>query len=137
MIVVLDTNVWVSAIIWGGIPDDIVLLQERGQIEIASSQKLLNELENTFNKKKIQSKLAALQLTIVSAINLVYDSISLYPIEELIVSELRDPDDAIVLATAIAANAEVIITGDQDLLVLREYQNIQIMTAKDFLERYF
>lgn len=126
-----------SAIIWGGIPDEIVLLQERGQIEIASSQKLLNELENTFNKKKIQSKLAALQLTIVSAINLVYDSISLYPIEELIVSELRDPDDAIVLATAIAANAEVIITGDQDLLVLREYQNIQIMTAKDFLERYF
>lgn len=73
MIVVLDTNVWVSAIIWGGIPDEIVLLQERGQIEIASSQKLLNELENTFNKKKIQSKLAALQLTIVSAINLVYD----------------------------------------------------------------
>lgn len=126
-----------SAIIWGGIPDEIVLLQERGQIEIASSQKLLNELENTFNKKKIQSKLAALQLTIVSAINLVYDSISLYPIEELIVSELRDPDDAIVLATAIAANAEVIITGDQDLLVLREYQNIQIMTAKDFLEHYF
>lgn len=137
MIVVLDTNVWVSAIIWGGIPDEIVLLQERGQIEIASSQKLLNELENTFNKKKIQSKLAALQLTIVSAINLVYDSISLYPIEELIVSELRDPDDAIVLATAIASNAEVIITGDQDLLVLREYQNIQITTAKDFLERYF
>jgi putative PIN family toxin of toxin-antitoxin system len=137
MIVVLDTNVWVSAIIWGGIPDEIVLLQERGQIEIASSQKLLNKLENTFNKKKIQSKLAALQLTIVSAINLVYDSISLYPIEELIVSELRDPDDAIVLATAIAANAEVIITGDQDLLVLREYQNIQIMTAKDFLEHYF
>jgi uncharacterized protein len=137
MIVVLDTNVWVSAIIWGGIPDEILSLHEMGKIEIASSQKLLNELETTFNKKKIKPKLAALQLSIPSAISLVRDSVSLYPIQELIVPELRDPDDAIVLATAIASNAEVIITGDQDLLVLREYQNIQITTAKDFLERYF
>ncbi|MBD2177468.1 putative toxin-antitoxin system toxin component, PIN family [Pseudanabaena sp. FACHB-1998] len=60
MIVVLDTNIWVSAIIWGGIPDQIVSLKQLGQIEIASSQKMLNELERTFNKKKIQPKLAAI-----------------------------------------------------------------------------
>ena len=137
MIVVLDTNIWVSAIIWGGIPDEIISLQEQRKIEIASSRKLLSELENTFNKKKIQTKLEALQLTTSSAISLVYDSVNIYPIEELIVPELRDPDDTIVLATAIAANAEVIITGDRDLLILQEYQNIQIMTATDFLERYF
>lgn len=137
MIVVLDTNIWVSAIIWGGIPDEIISLQEQRKIEIASSRKLLSELENTFNKKKIQTKLEALQLTTSSAISLVYESVNIYPIEELIVPELRDPDDTIVLATAIAANAEVIITGDRDLLILQEYQNIQIMTATDFLERYF
>ncbi len=137
MIVVLDTNIWVSAIIWGGIPDKIISLQEQRKIEIASSQELLNELENTFNKKKIQPKLEALQLTIPSAISLVYESVNIYPIEELIVPELRDPDDTIVLATAIAANAVVIITGDRDLLILQEYQNIQILTATDFLERYF
>lgn len=137
MIVVLDTNIWVSAIIWGGIPDEIISLQEQRKIEIASSRKLLSELENTFNKKKIQTKLEALQLTTSSAISLVYDSVNIYPIEELIVPELRDPDDTVVLATAITANAEVIITGDRDLLILQEYQNIQIMTATDFLERYF
>ena len=137
MIVVLDTNIWVSAIIWGGIPDEIISLQEQRKIEIASSRKLLSELENTFNKKKIQTKLEALQLTTSSAISLVYDSVNIYPIEELIVPELRDPDDTVVLATAIAANAEVIITGDRDLLVLQEYQNMKIMTATDFLEQYF
>ncbi len=137
MIVVLDTNIWVSAIIWGGVPDEIISLREQGQIEIASSQKLLNELENTFNKKKIQPKLEALQLTISSAISLVYEFVNIYPIEELIVPELRDPDDTVVLATAIAASAVVIITGDLDLLILQEYQNIQIMTATDFLEQYF
>ena len=137
MIVVLDTNIWVSAIIWGGIPDEIISLQEQRKIEIASSRKLLSELENTFNKKKIQPKLEALQLTIPSAISLVYEFVNIYPIEELIVPELRDPDDTVVLATAIAANAEVIITGDLDLLILQEYQNMQIMTATDFLEQYF
>jgi putative PIN family toxin of toxin-antitoxin system len=137
MIVVLDTNIWVSAIIWGGIPDEIISLQEQGKIEIASSRKLLSELENTFNKKKIQTKLEALQLTTSSAFSLVYESVNIYSIEKLIVPELRDPDDTIVLATAIAANAEVIITGDLDLLILQEYQNMQIMTATDFLEQYF
>jgi putative PIN family toxin of toxin-antitoxin system len=137
MIVVLDTNIWLSAIIWGGIPDEIISLQEQRKIEIASSRKLLSELENTFNKKKIQPKLEALQLTIPSAISLVYEFVNIYPIEELIVPELRDPDDTVVLATAIAANAEVIITGDLDLLILQEYQNMQIMTATDFLEQYF
>ena len=137
MIVVLDTNIWVSAIIWGGIPDEIISLQEQRKIEIASSRKLLSELENTFNKKKIQTKLEVLQLTTSSAISLVYESVNIYSIEELIVPELRDPDDTIVLATVIDANAEVIITGDLDLLILQEYQNMQIMTATDFLEQYF
>jgi hypothetical protein len=137
MIVVLDTNIWVSAIIWGGIPDEIISLQEQRKIEIASSRKLLSELENTFNKKKIQTKLEVLQLTTSSAFSLVYESVNIYSIEELIVPELRDPDDTIVLATVIDANAEVIITGDLDLLILQEYQNMQIMTATDFLEQYF
>jgi putative PIN family toxin of toxin-antitoxin system len=137
MIVVLDTNIWVSAIIWGGIPDEIISLQEQRKIEIASSRKLLSELENTFKKKKIQTKLEVLQLTTSSAFSLVYESVNIYSIEELIVPELRDPDDTIVLATVIDANAEVIITGDLDLLILQEYQNMQIMTATDFLEQYF
>lgn len=137
MIVVLDTNIWVSAIIWGGIPDRIVTLQQQKLIEIASSQKLLNELERTFNKKKFQPKLAAMKLTALDVISLIRESVVLYPITELFVPELRDPDDSIVLATAIAAQAEVIITGDQDLLVLSQYKNIPIMNAQDFLQRYF
>jgi uncharacterized protein len=135
MRIVLDTNIWVSAIIWGGIPDQIVLLQQRRLVTIGMSEELLNELETTFNKKKIHPKLNALGLTVSSAINLVRESVVLYPIAELFVPELRDPDDSIVLATAIASNSEVIITGDQDLLVLANYENIKILTAKDFIKK--
>ncbi len=42
-----------------------------------------------------------------------------------------------ILATAIAAGADAIVTGDLDLLVLQEYEGIVIVTARDFLERYF
>jgi putative PIN family toxin of toxin-antitoxin system len=47
MKVVLDTNIWVSAIIWGGLPDQILLLHEQDKLTIAMSQKLLDELECT------------------------------------------------------------------------------------------
>ena len=137
MKVVLDTNIWVSAIIWGGIPEEIIVLGQKQLLSIATSQNLLSELESTLNKKKIQVKLEALNLKISSLISLVRESVTLYPIEEFNVPQLRDPDDNIVLATAIAAQSGVIITGDKDLLILGKYQNIQIVTAKDFLQRYF
>lgn len=134
---VLDTNIWVSAVIWGGVPDQILLLRERQLLTIAMSQQLLNEIEATFNKKKFQPKLKDLNLTVSTLINLIRESVILYPIEEISVHELRDPDDNIVLATAMAGNADAIVTGDRDLLVLGEYQGIQIVTAQDFLYQYF
>lgn len=134
MKVVLDTNIWVSAIIWGGIPDRILLLGETQSITISMSQELLNELERTFSKSKLQPKLQALDLTVSSVMNLIRESVIVYPIDEITVPNLRDPDDNIVVATAIAAQADVMITGDRDLLVLETYQGISIMTAKDFLQ---
>ncbi|WP_202895983.1 putative toxin-antitoxin system toxin component, PIN family [Iningainema tapete] len=50
---------------------------------------------------------------------------------------MRDSKDTIVLAAAISANAEAIITGDLDLLVLIEFKGIPILTHKEFLSRYF
>ena len=47
---VLDTNIWVSAVIWGGVRDQILLLRERQLLTIAMSQQLLNEIEATFNR---------------------------------------------------------------------------------------
>ncbi len=137
MRVVLDTNIWVSAIIWGGIPEKILDLQQYQLITIAMSEKLLRELENTFNKRKLKPKLKALNLELHSVISLVRESVIFYPITEINVPQLRDPDDNIILATAIASNADVIITGDQDLLTLVKYQNIPIMTANTFLNTYF
>ena len=45
----------------------------------------------------------------------------------------RDPNDDHVIATAVAVNAEIIVTGDKDLLALSQYQSIRILTARSFL----
>jgi uncharacterized protein len=58
-------------------------------------------------------------------------------IEELLVPELRDPKDQMILATAIAGNAEVIISGDKDLLTLCSFRDIFIFSPFEFLSTYF
>jgi uncharacterized protein len=137
MKVVLDTNVWVSAWLWRGLPNNLIHLARKEELQICMSEALLGELVNTLSYKKLQKKIQSLNLTKEQLLIGTREITYIYPISNLNVPELRDPDDIIVLATAIAGNAEVIITGDQDLLILQEYQNIQIMTAKNFLKRYF
>jgi len=51
------------------------------------------------------------------------------------VPELRDSTDMKILATSVAASADVIVTGDQDLLVLKEFESIPILTPNQFCDR--
>lgn len=51
------------------------------------------------------------------------------------VPNLRDPKDAIIVAAAVAGDANVIVTGDQDLLVLGEVEGISMLLPYDFLNR--
>jgi putative PIN family toxin of toxin-antitoxin system len=132
--VVLDSNIWVSAIIWGGLPERVVFLQKNHTIEIALSQEIFDEIKQTLFKPKLQRKLADLGFTVDACLDLIARTSVMYPIQFLEVSELRDPKDAMVLATAIASQADAIISGDSDLLILKTYQNIPIFTAKQFLD---
>lgn len=137
MKVVLDTNIWISAWLWGGILRNLIGLARRKEMIICTSKPLLNELENTLSYKKLQKKILSLGLTKEQLLTGTKEISIIYPIIDLNVPELRDPDDSIILATAIASESEVIVTGDQDLLTLIKYQEIEIMTAKQFLITYF
>lgn len=137
MKVILDTNVWVSGLLWGGIPGQVLQLAYSGLIRIATSEILLAELETTLGYAKLQTRLRSLELTAEELLLVVQRLAELCPTVPLNVNGLQDPDDAMVLATALAASAEVIVTGDQDLLTLIEFSEIPIMTPQAFLERYF
>ena len=137
MKVVLDTNIWVSAWLWRGTPGHLIRLARKSAITLCSSEALLAELEKILSYGKITQKMQSLNFTKEQLMIGTREITKIYEISELNVPELRDPDDTMVLATAIASQADAIITGDQDLLVLAEYQGIKIITAQDFLQQYF
>lgn len=133
---VLDTNIWVSGLLWGGPPGQIILLAESRQLSIIASETLLMEIETTLTYSKLQPKLQQLNETLESLSRRIRQLVEVYPIASLSVASLRDPDDTVILATAIAASANAIVTGDRDLLTLAEFAGIPIMTPQAFLNRY-
>ncbi|PSB33436.1 putative toxin-antitoxin system toxin component, PIN family [filamentous cyanobacterium Phorm 46] len=137
MRVIIDTNVFVSGWLWGGIPARLFRLARNSQLRICAYEQILAELQNTLSKQKLQAKLQSLGFTVDSLMMGTRVLVEVYPISEINVPTLRDRNDNMILATAIAADVDAIVTGDLDLLVLQEYEGIVIVTARDFLDRYF
>lgn len=128
-----DTNIVVSGLLWRGNARRILDAARDGIIEIFTSQALLEELENVLSREKFAMRLEAADVTIQE---LVEGYAALATVIEAVLIEpviLRDPDDDAVLACAVAAEAEIIASGDNDLLSLRKYQEIRIVTATELL----
>jgi putative PIN family toxin of toxin-antitoxin system len=139
MKVVVDVNVLISALLWGGTPRKILILAQNNQISIFASPDLFQELENTLKRTKFQAKIKSLGLTvedILDAATEVLQSCSNISLD-IDISQLRDIKDYHILAAAVSAQADFLITGDQDLLVLNQFAEILIMTPADFLNTNF
>lgn len=134
MKVVIDVNVWVSALLWGGVPGQVLRLVYAQTIESYVSAELLQELEATLQRAKFQSRLKKRQQTVGGLMAIATALCPSVPIDDVDIPDLRDPDDVKIIATAISANADILITGDQDLLVLQDVRGIRILTPTQFLE---
>lgn len=135
MRVVLDTNVVASALLWGGTPERLIEFAGDGGLECFTSEELLAELSGILGRAKFAQKLSQKNLSaaeIVSRYGEIAEIVKAAPIDE---ASLRDPDDAAVLACALAARAEAIVSGDGDLHALGSYQGIPILTAAECLRR--
>jgi putative PIN family toxin of toxin-antitoxin system len=135
MRIVLDTNVVISGLIWSGTPGKILAAARSRHAEIFTCIELLNELSRVLSRKKFSMKLVALGLapqTILSDYMSLAISVSLVPLPAPVA---RDPNDDIVLACALSAQANAIISGDRDLLTLQQYQGVHIWTPKEALSQ--
>ncbi len=132
---VLDTNVVVSAVIWGGLPFRLLQAATDGDIEIYTSPALLAELRTVLSREHLASRLARQPASVDEAIRFYGDlAISVSPLA-VPRAVPRDADDDQVIAAAIAANAEIIVTGDTDLLSMGSHQGIAIITAAQAVQR--
>lgn len=132
---VLDTNIFVTYLLSRRGPvASIVDAYHDELFTLCTSRELIDELVEVLQRPKFSSKWSNDQVVgFVSALVEVAEIAA--PPLPLIVRGSRDQDDNIVLATATATKADVIVTGDQDLLVLKpKYENIMILTAREFEE---
>ncbi len=125
MRIVADTNIVVSGFLFGGLPLRVLKAGESGIVELCTSQALLDEFAEVIERPHFDKKFAE---TGISRRRMVsdYAAISIV-VTTVTLSERisRDSDDDRVLACAIAADCDFIVTGDQDLLVLEEYRDIR------------
>lgn len=132
MRLVADTNAVASALLWGGIPGPLLHAAREKRIVLFTSTPLLAELADVLNRRKFAQKIAASGFTaeqLVERYALLAAPVHPVPISRTV----RDPDGDVVLATALAARAELIVTGDRDLLGLHPWRGIQILNAADAL----
>ena len=122
---VLDTNVLVSALFWDGNERKALGRCKTGEIQSITSPYILEELERVqvckFSVPHEKARGYIRELIMISEI--------VFPMGEIHVIE-QDPADDIVLETAILGKADIIITGDEHLIGLKKFKNVNIKNAR-------
>lgn len=135
MRLVVDTNVLVSAFLWQGTPGRLVDLAGEKEIALYTSRALVDELSEVLHRKKLAKQVAATGLTAAQMIGNYRRLAALVTARQIAPQVSRDADDDAVLACALAAHADLIVSGDADLLVLKRYHNIPIVTAAQAIQQ--
>ena len=129
MRIVVDTNVLISAFIGRGTSHKV--LEHCVRIhDVVTSQFILDEL-----REKLTGKFKYTAETADEAIELLKSRAQIVEPETLSSPVCRDADDDNVLATAVAGQCEIIITGDKDLLVLQQMNDIKIVNPATFAQQ--
>lgn len=126
MRVLLDTNVLLSAILFGGVSRTLLDGTIAGEVRLVTSPILLDELEEVLAEKFGFSGPAAHEVRV--EIEVLADVVETPELPAV----ARDPDDDAVLAAAVVAAADSIVTGDRDLLDLESHRGIPIVTPAVF-----
>jgi len=128
MKIVLDTNVLVAAFIAHGACHDLLEYCAVRHV-LVLSKAILNEFSDVLTKK--------FSFTVAEtrhAVRLLKSRATLVQPAQLPLSVCRDPDDDAVLATALAGDCQCLVTGDNDLLELGEYQGVRVVSPRAFWE---
>jgi putative PIN family toxin of toxin-antitoxin system len=131
MKIVIDTNVLISGVFFGGFPGKILSGIVNGRWTAFATAEIVDEYEKIVQEmidRKQGNINKGLLAPLIRAMKMIESSTH--------VELSRDPDDNKFLGCAKDAKAMYIVSGDKDLLVLEQYENIQIVTAKAFCEQY-
>ena len=129
---ILDTNVLISGIFFGGIPGKIVTAWRDTAVRIVTSPEILSEYANVLHRLSVK-----------------HPGIDPYPILALLAANCEcvespqlsapvcdDPDDDKFFACAVASGVSVIVSGDSHLLTQSGYRDIAVLRPAEIVEQY-
>lgn len=127
--IVLDTNIFISAILFGGMPEQVLNLARFGLIEIFVSKEILEEIIRILRVKFDWGK------NQISEVEAEIEALTRQAKPEKMIKFVKsDPDDNKFLEVAIGSKSDFIISGDKHLLDLSTYGGVKIVTAREFVE---
>ena len=131
---VIDTNVFIRALIKPlcTVAPIVIRIQD-GKFSLIYTTWLLNELKEKLNEQRIRGKYNLSDQEIENLFKLINQhGEEVTPTRDINIC--RDVDDNKVIEAAVAGNANYVVTGDDDLLSLKQFENIRFVQPKEFLE---
>ncbi|HLJ62914.1 MAG TPA: putative toxin-antitoxin system toxin component, PIN family [Stellaceae bacterium] len=132
---VIDTNVLLSGLIWRGTPHRLIEEVRVGALTLIISPALLAEFGEVIYRPKFQTILARSRTDAERVRGELRRLAEIVDPPALPVQVSRDPDDDALLALAVAARADLIVSGDADLLILGIYASIPVIDAAAAIAR--
>jgi uncharacterized protein len=135
MRLVLDTNTALSGLLWGGNPGRLIDAAQEERVELAATAALLAELQGVLARQKFAVQLARRGFSVADIFDGYAALVTMFKPAVIEPTIVRDPDDDKVLAAAVAARADLIVSGDRHLLDLSRFRGIEIINSMAAVER--
>jgi hypothetical protein len=131
-LLVLDSNIYISAVLFGGNPRLIIEAALSGKVGLAVSAPILEEIQDVLSRSKFGFPSAAAREIIAEIVSLAE---SVEPTEHVtLITE--DPDDDRILECALASGADVIVSGDSHLLSVGSFRGIPVLSSAACVEKF-
>jgi putative PIN family toxin of toxin-antitoxin system len=131
--VVLDVNVWVSALLWGGKPAEIIKAAEDGKVAIVASEAIVGEISQVLNYPKLRKVYQAAGLRHKDLVEAVLKVVRFVEVSKRVSVVVEHPADDKFIECALAAGADYIVSGDRHLLKIGGYKKTRILSVSEFL----
>ncbi len=134
MRVVLDTNVLLSGIFFGGLPGRLLDAWQRGQLALVLSPAILAEYHRA--GAALAARYPSVEAALDPILALLAQAATIVNAPELPAAVSADPDDDKFLACALASRTPVIVSGDKHLLRVSGWSGIEVLTPRQLIDRY-
>jgi len=129
--VVIDTNVVISALLFGGAPGKLIGLWQSGALKPAASKEIVDEYIRVLTYPKFKLSEEEINYLLYQEILPFYEIIDVRQGPQII---KKDPQDDKFIRCALRVRAKYIISGDKHLLALKSYQKIKILSPTEFIK---